>query len=358
MTTATKLQRWMDLVTTLLEHRYGVTLSRLRTLVPGYMDGKEESVRRTFERDKDELRALGVPLSTVGGSGDAETVYTIANDRFYLPYLSVVTARGRTVPPRVDRYGYQALKEVEFTDGDLVLLGEAAARLLALGDAVLASDARSALTKLAIDIPHEYLAATPGIEVMPPAAAPNPQALALLGDALVRRKSVAFTYYGIERDETERRNVLPYGLTCTSGHWYLHGFDPARGAMRRFRISRIRELKVNTRQPGTPDFEIPATFRLADVVEPAPPWELGHEPATTVMVRFSANSGRVRTARALGHAVRGDQRTVRYQVRRREPFLRFVLSQGGDATPLSPPDIVRDYRDLVARTRHALEAQP
>lgn len=346
----------MDLVTTLLDHRYGVTLARLRTLIPGYMVGREESVRRTFERDKDELRALGVPVSTVGGTGEADSSYTIASDRFYLPYLSVVTARGRTTPRRVDRYGYQALKQCEFTDTDLTLLAEGAARLLALGDDVLAADAKSAMAKLALDLPEELLATTPGVDVLPPVAASDPQVLAALGDALVRRKSVAFTYYGIERDETERRTVLPYGLTCTSGHWYLHGFDPTRGAVRRFRISRMRNVAVNTRQAATPDYEVPASFRLADLAEPVPAWELGSEPATEVTVRFLVSTGRVREAKSLGRAVRGARDMVRYPVRRREPFLRFLLSQGGDAVPMSPPDIVREYADLIARTRLAREA--
>ena len=358
MNQAAKLQRWMDLVTTLLDHHFGVTLAQLRGEVPGYRTGKEASVRRTFERDKDELRALGVPIETVGTSGDAETAYRIPTDRFYLPYLSVVTARGRTRPRRVDRYGYQALRECDFTDADLLLLAEGAARLLPLGDTVLAADARGALAKLAVDVPGEHLTATPGVIVVGPIATADPHTLTLLGDALVRRKSVTFTYYGIERDETERRTVLPYGLTCTSGHWYLHGFDPARGAARRFRISRVRELRINPKQPTTPDYEVPASFHLGEVAEPVPAWELGDEPVTKVTLRFRSSTGRVRVARTLGRSTSGDRDVIRFAVRRREPFLRFVLSLAGDAEPLAPPDIVREYHALVGRTRATLEGTP
>src|SRR5690606_19236158 len=141
------------------------------------------------------------------------------------------------------------------------------------------------------------------------------------------RKQVSFTYYGIERDETERRTIFPYGLTYTGGHWYLHGHDPSRGATRRFRITRIRELTVNPRTPGSADFEVPASFNLRELARSVPPWELGEEPPVEATLRFVASHGAARAARKLGTATRGDSDAVRYKVRRREAFLRWVLGQ-------------------------------
>lgn len=350
MSQNTKLQRWIDLVAALLSRKYGVTLEQLRDEVPGYRDGAAESVRRTFERDKDELRRLGVPIETTGGEGDAEARYLVPHDRFYLPYLALVTERGIHHPHKVDQYGYHALGECAFDDDELGLLADAAARVAAFGDPVLAAEVRTAMAKLAVDMPPEHLAPTPGVTLLPAESRADEATLTRLGDALNRRKQVSFTYYGIERDETERRTVLPYGLVYTAGHWYLHCQDPARGALRVFRVSRISDLKVNAKSPGRQDYEIPASFSLAERTTLVPPWELGEDEATAVEVSFNRDNGLTAAARQRGTAVRGKHGVVRYTVRRREPFLRWLLSLNGDATPLGPPDIVRDLRALAERT--------
>ena len=75
----TKTQRWLDLLAFLTSRHFGATRAQIMDGVPAYArslaeGAKPESVRRTFERDKKELLALGLPLETVEGSGDdAET---------------------------------------------------------------------------------------------------------------------------------------------------------------------------------------------------------------------------------------------------------------------------------------------
>lgn len=346
-----KLQRWMDLTAALLARRFGATFAELRTEVPGYAMGKDESVRRTFERDKDELRRLGVPITVAGTPGDESARYRVEPGQFYLPYLALAGERGLKRPRRVDRYGYHALRECAFTDEELALLGDAAARVRTLGDATLAADATRALAKLALDLPTESLAETPGVMVHVGRPQADHETLAQLGDALRRRKQVTFTYYGIERNETERRTVLPYGLAFTAGHWYLHGHDTARGAVRRFRVSRMRSVAVNPKSPGTQDFEIPAAFRLAQDAAPVAPWELGEDEATEAVVRFTRTTGAARVAAGVGRAA--PDGTVRYLVRRRDRFLRWLLGLAGDAMPVAPPDVVREFQALAERTAAA-----
>ncbi len=350
MASSAKLQRWMDLIAALLAHRYGLTLAELREAVPGYHGDKLPSVRRTFERDKDELRKLGVPITTEGHDGAEDTRYRIATGNFYLPYLAVVTPRGRIAPKRVDKYGYHSIGALDLSDDEVALLADAAARVRQLGDPVLVSDAEHAIAKLAIDIPANHLAPTPNVALVPPRAVAAGPVFRQLADALRRRKSVTFTYYGIERDETERRVVLPYGLAFTSGHWYLHAMDPTRGAVRRFRVARMRDVAVNPKAPNTEDFAIPAHFTLADRARPVPSWELGDEATHEVLVRFTAANGWVQSARALGSQVRGDATVTRYAVRRLDPFCRWLLALAGDAEPISPPDVVRAWKELAART--------
>jgi proteasome accessory factor B len=350
---STKLHRWIDLASALLSRRYGATLEELRGLVPGYAEGQAESMRRTFERDKDELRALGVPIETGTPNPEGETRYVLRTTDFYLPYLAIVSERGRTAPARVNHDGYRALAECEFTDTELALLADAAARVALLGDPVLTSDAQHALAKLGMDAGHG-LTPTPGISIATGRTAADPAVLEELGDALLRRKQVTFTYYGIERDESERRTVLPYGLAYTGGHWYLHVHDPARGDLRRFRVSRMRELAVNPKAPGTRDFEIPAHFHLADVAVPVPAWQLGDDTVLHAQVRFSIDSAAVHAARTLGTTDAAGITT--FAVCRREPFHRWLLSFAGDADVIGPPDARREYRELIARTRAAQEA--
>lgn len=351
-----KLQRWIDLVAVLLGRHYGATLAELRRSVPGYARGRAESVRRTFERDKDELRRLGVPIITSGEPGDAGTRYLLRPGTFYLPYLAIVTERGLKRPAKVDRYGYRAVENCEFTPEQLELLADAATCAADLGDPVLATDARNAVAKLALDVDRDSLTPTPNLRVYTGTAASDAQTVTTLSDALLRRKQVSFTYYGIERDETERRTIFPYGLTYTGGHWYLHGHDPSRGAARRFRVSRIRELAVNPRTPGSPDFEVPGSFNLRELARAVTPWQLDtEEEPVEATLQFSASHGAARAARKLGTTIRGEPDKVRYRVRRRETFLRWVLGLAGDARPVAPPDLVREYESLVARTLAASE---
>lgn len=355
MRQAAKLQRWLDLIAALLDRHYGATLVELRGAVPAYAKGRAESARRTFERDKDELRKLGVPIVTTGDPGDPEPRYLLRPGTFYLPYLALASERGLKRPRRIDRHGYAAIGDCEFTPDELALLADAAARAAELGDPELAADARRAVAKLALDVPRDAITPTPGVQVAPTTPAADATTLAAITDALLRRKQLSFTYYGIERDETERRTVFPYGLTYTSGHWYLHGHDPARGAVRRFRVSRMHEVTVNPKAPGTEDFEIPASFSLHEVARNVPPWALGDDPPVEATLRFHAANGHSRAARKLGTATRHDPATARFHVRRREPFLRWVLSLGGDARPMAPPDLVREFDALVTRTAEAAE---
>jgi proteasome accessory factor B len=349
-----KLQRWIDLLAALLSRRYGCTLDDLRGAVPGYGGGRPESIRRTFERDKNELRTLGVPIETLDTGVERDVRYHLRGDRFYLPYLAIVGTRGRRRARRVDRYGYRALQECEFTDGELALLGDAAERVVHCGDAALAEDAKRAMRKLALD-GGEDLTPTAGISAVDARRRADAAHLLRLGAALLRRKQVTFTYYGMERDDTERRSVLPYGLAYTSGHWYLHAHDPARQGLRAFRVSRMREVKVNSSQPGTKDFEIPSDFAIASRATVKPAWTLGEGVEEIVEVQFVTRNGATRVARTLGHAVRGSSDGVRYRVRRTDVFLRWLLSLAGDAEPVAPPGLVREYRDVVARTLAACE---
>src|SRR6476660_9344933 len=86
-----KIQRWIDILAVLLSYRYPVTLAQLIAGVPAYQlgDEKPESRRRTFERDKDELRRRGIPIETIKDETGAAKAYRLPARDFYLPYLAL-----------------------------------------------------------------------------------------------------------------------------------------------------------------------------------------------------------------------------------------------------------------------------
>ena len=82
--------------------------------------------------------------------------------------------------------------------------------------------------------------------------------------SLQRRKHIRFRYRGMTRDSVEERRAHPYGLIFQHGRWYLVAHDIDRDALRMFRVGRMDELRQNTASPGTPDYEVPTDFELAE----------------------------------------------------------------------------------------------
>src|SRR6185437_15050704 len=87
-----KIQRWIDLLATLLARRYPATLEDLIAGIPAYQTGnqKKETLRRMFERDKDELRRFGILIRTVEDKEGGPDGYQLSAREFYLPYLSLM----------------------------------------------------------------------------------------------------------------------------------------------------------------------------------------------------------------------------------------------------------------------------
>jgi predicted DNA-binding transcriptional regulator YafY len=353
-----KVQRWIDLLAALLGHRLPVTFETLAKSVPAYLaDGSvtegspSASLKRMFERDKLELRELGVPITSIGEEGSEESAYTLRTKDFYLPYLGVVSARGIERPTTVDRYGYRSLETLAFEPDELQAISAGARLVMQVGDPVLADEARSALRKLAFDLP---LGATDGpgdAMLVPPRQRPDPKALATLGDALFRRKRVSFRYQTIGTGASAERDVEPYGLFFIGGHWYLAARDVDKDALRNFRVSRIEAIKVNAARSLTPDYEIPTSFSLREHAQSRQAWEIGDGDGFEAVVNFTGESGAVIAAAALGKPDDGSSSLRRFEVRRADSFARWLLSFAGDATPVSPQTLVDEYARLLAGTR-------
>jgi len=363
-----KLQRWVDLIATLLARNVPATFEELATDVPAYARALElaasaespargrtlrESLKRSFERDKDELRSFGVPIESLDDAdGNPNGAYRLRRRNFYLPYLCFAVPGGRPVEPRrVDQWGYQALTTLTFEADELQAVVQAAAGVRALGDPLLAADVESALRKLAVDLPVDAVMAAPDEpHVLLARARPDAATFESLGDALRRRKLVTFEYHAMSSDRTERREVEPYGLFFLSAHWYLAARDRARGEVRNFRLNRMSALTVNTARAQRPDYDVPATFRLREHARSRQAWELGDGDPVMARVRCLGASGPTMAALRLGAVVEGatDDRT--FAVRRPDAFARWLLSFAGEMVPMAPPEVVGAFQELLVAT--------
>jgi predicted DNA-binding transcriptional regulator YafY len=150
--------------------------------------------------------------------------------------------------------------------------------------------------------------------------------------------------------------VEPYGLVFLTGHWYLVAHDPARQRLRQFRLSRVSRARCeHTRKQ--PDYVIPDDFDLERHAASRQSWELGDEDAVMVVVAFQGTSGQVQQGMQLGQPAPEDGQRL-FSVRRRDPFLRWLLTFGGDATVVAPVEWCEQWRALVQATLTAQRAVP
>ena len=356
-----KTQRWLDLIAYLVGRRLPVSVDELMEKLPAYhTQPNPDTARRTFERDKDELRKAGIPIETVRysvnyGTDQAEGYRLSARD-FYLPYLKLLGAKQPKAPRR------SASPELPLAEEDARDALEALRRLAELPESPFADDARSAYAKLALDLQPAVTPPEP-LLMASRARPPSARAVALsqvgpttpasegvtarsVADALRERRRVRFRYHGARRGRPTEREVAPYGVMFTGGHWYLVGWDTARRDIREFRLSRMEALEVG--EPAS--YEIPPDFHLRDRLD-RQAWELG-EPETAIQatVRFRFPRGVWAERNGFGELIRGepDGAQIRsFAVRQSDPFLRWLLSLEGEAELLSPPDLRERFRQMA-----------
>lgn len=367
MTRPTKLQRHLDLIAYLVGRRLPVPVEELMERIPAYAEKWGEAsetsratARRTFERDKDELRDFGIPIRTVKYSinyGNEEVEGYIINQRdFYLPYLKLVSGEPGSA-------GYQPRSRfgtVEINDADAPLALAALQRVSDVPDFPLRSEARSAFRKLAFDLdPAAFSAESPVVFADRAQSEEMSANLRALSDALLARKRVGFRYRGIYRGEETEREVHGYGLLFQSGQWYLVGHDNTRSDVRVFRVSRMDDVVPNKTSPNTADYSVPDDFDLDGYVG-REPWELGDqdEPPVTARVRFRFPSSLWAERNAHGELEQSypDGSATRvFAVHQVNPFLRWVLSLQTEAEILEPAELIAELKEMAQRVVRAHE---
>jgi predicted DNA-binding transcriptional regulator YafY len=350
----TKTERWLSLLAFLLAHRYPVTREEILSQVDDYRadwtsgdETRRESARRKFERDKRELRELGVVLETAAVEPEhAEQPvegYRLRPEDFYLPYLEVQVG-GRRLPRPYD------LPSVRLEPAELAVLRRAAERVARLAGTPLAGAAQAVVRKLAFDVP-ELARAAPEQTLLEPTPPEFARHFAVVKRGLEERRAVRCRYYAIGRDREEERVIEPYGLMLTWGHWYCVAHSRERRALRVFRLDRLRDAELVAGAAGA--FAVPRTFTIAAYLNRAP-WELSDDPPVTARVRIAFPQSRWVVAEGLGKVttpVTDDGGAeLEFAVRVPDAFVRWLLPFGAQAEVLEPPALQR----RLARARAAL----
>ena len=228
-TVSRKSERLVNLTIALLATRRYLTKSEIFRSIEGY-EGSDEAKERMFERDKDDLRSLGIDIE-VGGFDP------IFNDE-----------AGYRIKP--ESY---ALDLGEISGADIALLSLAAN---AWNGQALNAIAHSALLKLkSIGIDSDIDA----IPMLAPRMVSASSELVTVVEAITTRSPISFTYIGQDL-ENQKRTLNPYALASRDGFWYFAGMDLDKGAIRTFRLDRVEgEIVVGKKNVS---FEIPAGFDL------------------------------------------------------------------------------------------------
>jgi proteasome accessory factor C len=248
-----KLIRQLSLISFLMAQGRPVSALEIKREVEGYSDMNDDAFARRFYADRAELESLGIQLGVEKpGEGFFEAeLYSLPPENFYLD-------------------------AIEFTDDELASLSTALL-LLTKGEFAYAEPLRLALQQVAWGHPNPISEGERApVEMAMTASAGGrdlSQRLSKIETAISRRKTIEFTYYTMERDETEKRKVDPFHLVFRSGQFYLIGHSHERDAVRVFRLSRIQG-KVGYASKAEHDFSPPEDFDRRDYGERAD-WQLG-----------------------------------------------------------------------------------
>jgi len=324
-----KAERLIDLIAMLLEAQRPVTLERIRRSIPGYGQTTMASFKRMFERDKSELREMGIPIQVepLDPFGE-EQGYRIPKEEYYLP-------------------------EIAFTPEEKVAL--LLVNRLSSGEVTpLSREAAAALRKLSPDLGDGSRLGQTGSLHWRFAPQREPvEGLTILWEAAVGRRTVRFVYHSLGKGKARERELDPYGLYFERGAWYVVGYCHLREEIRSFRISRI-ESAVGLANPeeGGPDFSRPPDFKLEDYSRILP-WEFEEGAEYEARVRFSPRIAWL-VERDLGDVYRFKPAKdgggiLHVTVRNEDAFLNWVLPFAEDAEVLSPRELREKVRERLLR---------
>ncbi len=329
-----KVERLVNLVIALLSTRGFITADKIRSSVAGYSDSPSvEAFSRMFERDKNELRDLGIPLEVGKVSVlDPTEGYRINRDAYALPAVELTPDEAAAVA--VATQLWESPELITATQGALL-------KLRAAGVDV---DPLDAGAPVAIASP----AGVPGLRG-------SEDVLGILLSAIDSRRAVQFPHRPSRAEPYTKRTVEPWGVITERGRWYLVGHDRDRDDTRVFRLSRIGAEVTAVGPTGA--VTVPDDVDLRRIVA-----ETVAETPTGGQARVWVAEGRATALRRDGRSLEPpaarqlagrDGEVIELDIGSADRLARDIAGYGADAVVLEPESL---REDVLARLRtHAGE---
>lgn len=307
-----RLERLLNLLAALIDTERPLRREEIHERVPGYPE-RDDSFRRQFERDKETLRQMGVPISVeplIAHSPEQGTGY------------------------RVHQRDY-AMADPGLTTEELTALHLASASVRFLGE-----DARGAISKLG-GVPAGLTGDKGEAEV----EVPGVEHLEACFAAIAGNRQLSFRYKG------EARTVVPARLAFRSGRWYLAAWDLDRDAERpNFRLDRMESPEVGAPAPEGSKGKVREREALGA-------WELGDDEPVAARLRVDADQADL-AVRAVAGRGRVEQEpdggvVIELAVRNPEFFRNFVFEFLDHAEVLSPEPLRADIIQWLERLESA-----
>ena len=293
-----KSERLINLTIALLATKRFITKSEILKTVEGY-EGSPESKDRMFERDKDDLRSLGIEIEvgTFDPLFNDEAGYRIKQERYQLD-----------------------LGDVTPLEISLLSLAAQAWQGASLDDAAQRALVKLSSLGIAIDqanLPHSVpFLSDEGLDI--------PK----ITRAIAEHQILEFTYRNYDLS-LESRRVVPIGLSTRSGYWYLAGVDQSIEQVRTFRLDRV--IGTFTAKQGPKKFETPENFDSESLFERVKSIE------ATIDVR----RGKGTSLRALAASTKsiGEWDQIQIPILDMKTLSALILWHGDDVYVHSPTDL-------------------
>ncbi|MEE6177673.1 helix-turn-helix transcriptional regulator [Mycobacterium sp. 050134] len=323
-----KVERLVNLVIALLSTRGYVTAEKIRSTVAGYSDSPSaEAFSRMFERDKNELRDLGIPLEVGRVSAlDPTEGYRINRDAYSLPPVELTP----------DEVAAVAVATQLWESPELITATQGA--LLKLRAAGVDVDPFDAGAPVAIASPS----GVPGLRG-------SEDVLGILLSAIDSGQAVQFPHRSSRAEPYSTRTVEPWGVVTHRGRWYLVGHDRDRDDIRVFRLSRIGADVAPVGPVGA--VTVPDGVNLRDIVADRVT-DVSAAPAGG-RARVWVADGRATALRRAARAAEGrrvgdrDGEVIELDIRAADQLARDIAGYGADAIVLEPDSLREDVLDRL-----------
>lgn len=313
-------ERLFSLVLALLATENGLTKNEILSTVQGYRQkysssGDNSNLERQFERDKDDIRDLGVPLETIESPGQA--------------------GNNQTLRYRIPRGAYDLPADISFSPEETTLLNLAA---MVWREGSLSGESRRAILKLrslGVSTDEPVLGYAPRVRVRD--AAFEPLTAALTKNAIVR-----FAYLKPGKNEAQVRTVEPLALVQHQGRWHLFAQEEGTDVTKTFLLRRIVSSVTTTGKTFTPPAGNQSARSLAELEEV---WN-GHtalvevEPGSDAATRLFKRRGTVESQPGVLELHYSDVNI----------FADELAGFGPEAVVVSPPELREAVRTRLLRT--------